>query len=264
MEEGIVAPVPFSIFKPELRMDFPDTVTRLCGLKSFSFGCHPDVACYTECCRELDLSLTPYDVLRLCKELQMKPADFIERYVVIEQDENSVFPALYLGMVDDGKASCPFVSKNGCRVYNGRPGACRAYPVGRGATIDANGKKQELYVLVREEHCKGFAESSDHTVAEWFDNQGLLEYNTINDEVLTLLQHEKVHKGMHLNREQNEMFLLALYKLDEFRELVSSPEFQDGFILTEEERGSVFFDDLSLLRLGIRWLKEILLTERHE
>ena len=86
-------------------MEFPDNVTRLCGMKRFSFGCHPDVACFTECCRELDLALTPYDVLCLRKELQMGSEDFIDRYVVIEQDENEIFPRLYLGMVDDGKAS---------------------------------------------------------------------------------------------------------------------------------------------------------------
>jgi len=56
--------------------------------------------------------------------------------------------------------------------------------------------------------------------------------------------------------------LLALYKLDEFRELVSSPEFQDEFKLTEEERDSVLSDDLNLLRFGIRWLKETLFTEK--
>src|SRR5210317_1000027 len=117
-------------------MQFPDNVTRLCGQKPFSFGCHPKVSCFTECCRELDLILTPYDVLRLCRELLIKPADFIERYVVEELDENGVFPVLYLGMVDDGRASCPFVSRDGCRVYNGRPGACRAYPIGRGTVLD--------------------------------------------------------------------------------------------------------------------------------
>jgi uncharacterized protein len=245
-------------------MQFPDNVTRLCGLKPFSFGCHPKVSCFTECCRELDLALTPYDVLRLCKELKMTSVEFLERYVVLEQDENDVFPVLYLGMVDDGRASCPFIGKKGCKVYHGRPGACRAYPVGRGATLDGNGKKQELYVLVREDHCKGFAEPETHTVAEWFENQGLDEYNRINDEVLTLLQHEKVQKGMRLSRQQIDNFLLALYRLDEFRELVSSPGFQDRFMLTEEERASVLSDDLSLLRFGIRWLKKSLFTEKNE
>lgn len=245
-------------------MQFPDNVKRLCGLKPFSFGCHPEVPCFTECCRELDLALTPYDVLCLCRELKIKPADFIESYVVLEQDENDVFPVLYLGMVDDGRASCPFISKKGCKVYHGRPGACRAYPVGRGATFDGNGKRQELYVLVREDHCHGFAEPETHTVAEWFKDQGLEEYNRINDEVLTLLQHERVTKGMHLSQEQIDNFLLALYRLDEFRELVSSPGFQDSFRLTEEEKASVLSDDLSLLRFGIRWLKETLFKEKNE
>jgi Fe-S-cluster containining protein len=243
-------------------MHFPENVTRLCGLKRFSFECHPDVACFTECCRQLDLALTPYDVLCLCRELEIKAAAFIERYVVLEQDENDIFPVLYLGMVDDGRSSCPFISKSGCRVYNSRPGACRAYPVGRGTTIDGNGTKQELYVLVCEEHCKGFSEPEKHNVAEWFKDQGLEEYNKINDEVLTLLQHEQVRKGICLSQEQKDNFLLALFKLDEFRELVSSPSFQEKFMLTEEERYSVFADDLSLLRFGVRWLKETLFTEK--
>jgi Fe-S-cluster containining protein len=245
-------------------MQFPENVTRLCGLKGFSFGCHPDIDCFTECCRELDLILTPYDVLCLSKELQMKSAAFIERYVVLEQDENDVFPVLYLGMVDDGKASCPFISKNGCRVYNGRPGACRAYPVGRGVTLDENGNKRKLYVLVREDHCRGFAEEQPYTVAEWFENQGLIEYNEINDELLMLLQHQNVSKGMRLTEKQKDNLLLALYKLDEFRDLISSPGFQEEFKIAEEEIRSVLSNDLKLLRFGIHWLKETLFAEKNE
>jgi Fe-S-cluster containining protein len=245
-------------------MQFPDTVTRLCGLKRFSFGCNPDVACFTECCRELDLILTPYDVLRLRKELQMGSADFIDRYVVLEQDENNGFPVLYLGMVDDGKASCPYISRSGCSVYSNRPGACRAYPVGRGAALDGDGRKQELYVLVREDHCQGFVESSDFTVAEWFENQGLLEYNKVNDEVLTLLSHKKFQRGKRVSRSQYDKILLALYKLDAFRELVSSPEFREGFVISEEEKHEILSDELTLLRFGIRWLKETLFTEKNE
>ena len=245
-------------------MEFPDNVTRLCGLKGFSFGCHPDVSCFTECCRELDLVLTPYDVLKLSKELQMKPADFIERYLVMEQDEKGVFPVLYLGMVDDGRASCPFISETGCKVYNGRPGACRAYPVGRGVTLDKNGNKREMYVLVKEDHCRGFAEEQSYTVPQWFENQGLIEYNAINDELLGLLQHQDVSEGMRLTEKQKKKFLLALYKLDEFRDFLSSPEFQEEFKIAEEEIRPVLSDDLKLLRFGIHWLKETLFAEKND
>ena len=242
-------------------MHFPDNVTRLCGRGRFSFACHPGVPCFTECCRELDLALTPYDVMRLCRELQIKPGDFIDRYVIQELDERNIFPVLYLGMVDDGRASCPFISKTGCTVYNGRPGACRAYPVGRGATIAANGSKQEIYVLVREEHCRGFVDGEARTAAEWFADQGLDEYNRMNDELLAILQHEKAQEGLQLTAAQRENFLLALYRLDEFRRLVESAGFQGSASLTDAEKSAVLADDLSLLRFGIRWLQETLFPE---
>jgi len=172
-------------------MHFPEKVSTLCARKRFSFGCHRNIPCFTECCRELELALTPYDVLCLCKELQMGAAEFIDRFVIVEQDEKGGFPNVYLGMVDDGRASCPFISSRGCKVYKSRPGACRAYPVGRGVRRDADGSVRETYVLVREEHCQGFAEPHSHNVAEWFENQGLQEYNVISDEVLGLLQQSR-------------------------------------------------------------------------
>ena len=61
--------------------------------------------------------------------------------------------------------------------------------------LDAGNSRHEIHVLVREEHCRGFTETESHSVDEWFENQGLEEYNRINDEVLTLLQHEKIRSG---------------------------------------------------------------------
>ncbi len=241
-------------------MRFPENVSRLCNSKPFSFRCHPDISCFNECCRELELILTPYDVLCLCRELQMSAAEFIDRFAVVEEDENGGFPHLYLGMVDDGKASCPFISEKGCRVYHRRPGACRAYPVGRGATLDVKGRVHEIHVLVREEHCLGFREPDSHTVAEWFENQGLNDYNAINDEVLSLLQHEQMHQGVCFTRKQKEIFMLALYKLDEFREIVSAAAFQKTNKLSQEEYEAILENDLSLLRFGIDWLKKLLFT----
>ena len=243
-------------------MHFPENVTRLCGKKRFSFACHPKVPCFTECCRELELALTPYDVICLCKELQMSSAEFIERYAVVEQDEREGFPNVYLGMVDDGRASCPFISANGCKVYESRPGACRAYPVGRGATLDAHGNVSEMHVLVREEHCQGFSEPHSHNVTEWFENQGLIEYNAINDEVLGLLHHEKIRQGRCLTKDEKDTFILALYQLDEFRKMVSSPVFYEKYMLSKEERRSALADDLNLLRFAIRRLQELLFTEK--
>jgi Fe-S-cluster containining protein len=242
-------------------MQFPENVTRLCGAKEFSFGCHAGVACFTECCRELELALTPYDVLRLRKKLTLSSADFINSYIVLEHDENDIFPRLYLGMVDDGRASCPFVGPAGCMVYEDRPGACRAYPVGRGATLTPDGRQQEIYVLVKESHCLGFDEPHSYSVKEWFHNQGLAGYNQMNDEVMSLLQHEQARQGGKLSPGQAEFFLLALYKLDEFREFVSGTDFLSRFNIDEKERQVALIDDESLLKFGIDWLKKVLFDE---
>lgn len=241
-------------------MNFPDNVTRLCGRKRFSFGCHSRLPCFTECCRELELVLTPYDVLCLRRELHLNAAEFLDRYVIVEEDEKGGFPVLYLGMVDDGRASCPFISEKGCKVYNGRPGACRAYPVGRGVTRDRNGVKREIHVLIREEHCLGFNESQAQDTAEWFESQGLKEYNVVNDEVMDLLHHKQVQQGKKLTPKEKDAYILALYKLDEFRSYASS--FQDKFRLGAEELHMVHADELQLLRFGIRWLKEVLFSEK--
>ena len=242
-------------------MQFPENVTRLCGAKKFSFGCHAGVDCFTECCRELELALTPYDVLRLRKKLGLSSADFINRYIVLEQEQNDIFPRLYLGMVDDGRASCPFVGPTGCMVYEDRPGACRAYPVGRGASLTADGSRQEIYVLVRENHCLGFDEPGLYSVKEWFHNQGLAEYNQMNDEVMSLLQHDQVRQGVRFSPEQIDFFLLALYKLDEFRYFVSGTDCAARFKVEEQDRQAALIDEESLLRFGIRCLKKVLFDQ---
>ena len=68
---------------------------------------------------------------------------------------------------------------------------------------------------------------------------------------------------MDLTLQEKEMFLLALYKLDEFRKMVSSPDFYNVYLSSKEERSSVLADDLELLRFGIHWLQKVLFTERH-
>ena len=242
-------------------MQLPQNVTRLCGKKRFSFRCHPQVPCFTECCHELELALTPYDVLCLRKELQISSEEFFARYAVVEQEAAGNFPKVYLAMVDDGRASCPFISASGCRVYNARPGACRAYPVGRGVTLAENGDVHEIHVLVREDHCQGFTESEPHSVDKWFESQGLDEYNKINDEVLPLLHYEKVRRGLRLSQEQIDIFMLILYKVDYFRKALSAPDSLPGLQLDDREISRILENDISLLQFGIRWLKQTLLAE---
>ncbi len=174
---------------------FMDNMQPINSSDNFYFDCHPGVDCFTECCRELDLALTPYDVLRLKKQLAIHSHTFLEQYVIIEWDAQQVFPTCYLTMVDDGRASCIFVDKNkGCKVYIDRPGACRAYPVGRGICNNGGNdtRDEELFVLVKEPHCHGFSEKNQRTPLTYLSNQELDNYNLYNDALTKLLQHQQI------------------------------------------------------------------------
>jgi hypothetical protein len=43
-----------------------DTVSmQPAAQETFRFACHKDLPCFTKCCNDLKLVLTPYDILRL-------------------------------------------------------------------------------------------------------------------------------------------------------------------------------------------------------
>jgi len=50
----------------------------------FSFACHPGVPCFTKCCSDLDLALTPYDVLRLKNRLEVSSGELLELHTTDE------------------------------------------------------------------------------------------------------------------------------------------------------------------------------------
>jgi len=221
----------------EPNLQLPDHIKKLSEGEEFSFACHPGVPCFTECCRQLELALTPYDILRLQKELDISGPEFLDRYAVIESGKTDIFPQVYLGMVDDGRASCPFVSEEGCKVYAGRPAPCRTYPLGRGAWQDETGTKQAFYVLLKEPHCKGFNEPDRLTINLWIDDQELASYYKANDLMLTLLHHDKIKKGFRPTAAQQDLYLATLYDLDTF---------------CNDKEGQC--DDLEKLRLAVEYL----------
>ncbi|MCI5222220.1 MAG: YkgJ family cysteine cluster protein [Candidatus Electrothrix sp. AR4] len=232
----------------------PEHCTPIGDNEKFSFSCHPGVPCFNECCRQLDLALTPYDVLRLKTRLNRHSGMFLEQFVIIEWEEGMLFPACYLTMVDDGKASCVFVKEHGCRIYEDRPAACRAYPIGRGASRLEDGTVTEQFVLLKEPHCCGFEEKQEYTPREYFENQGLAEYNRYNDQLMKLLQHPKIQSGFRPTKAQAEQYIMALYNLDTFRQELSSGSIQMNTPLSPMEQQAMQDSDNVLLLVAIRWL----------
>ena len=235
----------------------PEQFAPIEATRLLRFACHPGVACFTECCRELDLALTPYDVLRLRRRLGISSGQFLEQYVIVEWDSSQLFPTCYLTMVDDGRASCVFVCATGCTVYPDRPGSCRAYPIGRGAARTDQGPPVESLVEVREPHCRGFAEECTQSVADYLRGQGLDLYNRYNDALLPLVQHPSIQDGsFRPNRMQLDQYMLALYDLDQFRRQMVDGRIALNRPLTPAQLRGLAGDDEELLLLAVRWLMQ--------
>lgn len=241
-------------------LQLPEHITKIDDNEEFHFSCHPDVPCFTHCCRELELALTPFDVLRLRKGTALHSKELLERYIITEQTVEDVFPRFYLTMVDDGQASCVFVTENGCGVYEHRPGACRAYPLGRAAIQHDDGSLNHFHVLLKEPHCKGFAEKDIQTVPLYTKNQGLEKYNHFNDLIASILQHEKVKQGMRFTQKQISMYTLAMYDLDTFRQKLFDNTLENTPPLTQEQK-TAFANDEALFLFAVQWIKQQLFEQ---
>ncbi len=71
------------------------------------------------CCKSISPTLYDKDVDRLAKHFKMRPSQFVEEYLYIDEEGDYVFQ----------KTPCPFLMPdNYCMAYESRPKACREYP----------------------------------------------------------------------------------------------------------------------------------------
>lgn len=224
--------------------------------ESFCFKCHPSIKCFNECCKDLCCALSPYDVNRLRRSLKIPSRQFLKQFTDLEVERDVGFPHVTLKMRKDD--TCPFVSEKGCTVYSDRPGACRTYPLGRGASMSNSGKIEEQYVLVREDHCMGFREDQSWTIDSWIQNQVIKDYDTFNDQYLTLVTRLK-NSGKRLNKGQFSMVHLSLYHLDEFLELIRQEGWLDHLDMPEPKKKAVLEDETERLSFAFKWLENVLL-----
>ncbi len=231
--------------------------------KKFRFACHKDLPCFTKCCANLNLVLTPYDVLRLKNRLNLSSDTFLETYTTSDIDQAYGVPLVRLKMNGDETRRCPFVSQKGCAVYEDRPGACRLYPLGRAASkISEECSAGEYYFVVKESHCLGFNEKQEWTVQEWIINQGVDEDNEINDLFMNITAGRRAKTIKALSDQQLQMFYMACYNLDEFRRFVFETTFLDKFDIAQDVLNHIKTDNMKLMAFAFQWLKFSLFGEK--
>jgi Fe-S-cluster containining protein len=235
-----------------------DELPRLSADEQFQFACHPDVPCFNACCRDLDLLLGPYDVLRLRRRLGLSSRQLFARLVDSLELPGTGFPAVALRMSDAPGRPCPFVESTGCSVYSDRPAACRIYPLGRGAGIDEQGRPVERWCVVREPHCRGFEQGRRWTSASWVEDQGIAGYLAVDDRYQRLVARVSA-RGLRLTAPQQRQFGVALYQLDRFGEILATSDLLDRWAVPERDRAAIAADEGRRLALALHHIERELL-----
>lgn len=228
------------------------------------FRCHKDIACFNACCKNIDITLAPYDILRLQEHLGLSSADFLPKYTEPFEMDAQGLPGVKLKPVEGGTA-CQFMTAEGCSVYEDRPTSCRYYPLGLLSIKHKDAKTDEQsYAMVVEDHCLGHQEDRELSVAEYRAEQGVDDYDAHTRGWRQLILKKK-SAGPTIgapSKQSLQLFFMASYNVDQFQDFVLSEQFQTSFKLEPELIEKLKTDKVAVLDFGVRFLKQVLFGEK--
>ncbi|MCP4042120.1 MAG: YkgJ family cysteine cluster protein [Gammaproteobacteria bacterium] len=249
------------------KIDAPFTSSKVPELLSpdtrFTFRCHPGVSCFNACCKQADVTLTPYDIVRIKRHLGMTSTDFLKEHTVPFELDAGGLPGVKLKTDDEG--ACPFISGEGCGVYGHRPSTCRYYPLGlMSMRTEGTSSDEAHYFMVNEEFCKGHAEGRDISIAAYRKEQEVKEYDEKNRGWYQIILKKRSSGPAVGNPTKTSLqfFFMASYDIDRFREFIQSPGFLSSFDIDDETISRLQDDDNELLDFSFRFLKQVLFGEQ--
>ncbi|MBW1997921.1 MAG: YkgJ family cysteine cluster protein [Deltaproteobacteria bacterium] len=213
----------------------------------FTFKCGPGISCYTQCCQDVTIVLSPYDVLRMKQALGISSDEFLENYTIIIPKKGKLIPLVVLKMKEEGKR-CFFVTEEGCSIYENRPWPCRMYPL----DMDDDGT---FRLITDQSRCKGLGEKNAWRIGDWLVDQGMVPYDRMNalfSGITVPLQSQDLDID---NPQVFKMTFMALYNIDKFREFVFRSSFLRRFEVEKERVEKIKRSDEELLKFAFDWLK---------
>ncbi|MFZ5644641.1 MAG: YkgJ family cysteine cluster protein [Bacillota bacterium] len=217
----------------------------------FRFDCHRDLPCFGQCCRDINIFLTPYDVLRIKKRLGLSSTEFLNKYTNEIGPPEVMLPVIYLKMNEEDKLNCPFVTPNGCSLYEVRPWSCRMAPV----DIAGPGTYKMAFDRAK---CLGLNEVKEWTVKEWMSSQNMDLYDAAEYYFKSIPLLLRFTGEESLDKAITHLFRMVCYDTDTFKEYIS----KNKFLINEADINREAFltslkDDDQLLKSGVHWFINI-------
>jgi len=241
----------------------PDRIDTLPGKRlsesdTFNFACHDNLACFNQCCRNLNLFLYPYDVLRLRKALNMTAGEFIDRYVDVVMRPDNFFPDVLLSMADNAEKTCPFLTDDGCSVYENRSYSCRLFPMEQGMMMADGAREPEiLYFFRPPEFCLGRHEDRPLSPVRWITDQQAETYVRMTRawaEVKALFNTDPWGAAGPCGPAA-KMAFMAAYNMDAFRDFVFNSGFLKRYKVKSATLQKLRASDTELMLFGLDWIK---------
>lgn len=215
----------------------------------FRFSCRPGLPCFNSCCRNVNIFLTPADVFRMKRRLNMTSTEFLEKYTLQFVSQHTGLPVVLLKMQDDAEKSCPFVTPEGCAIYSDRPWSCRLYPL-------SYNNDQDYYEIIADPSvCLGFQEPKEWYLEDWLADQGVLFQREIDRLFNDALARLEFPRDKITNPQITQMIYLAAYDLDSFRRFVFETRFLKIFDVPPGLVQRIKTNDEELARLAFQWLR---------
>lgn len=224
----------------------------------FAFQCYPGISCFNRCCRNLNLFLYPYDIIRLKVNLGISSDEFLEKYVDVVLREGNYFPDVLLRMAEDREMVCPFLEDSGCSVYPDRPDACRSFPVEQGMFFDGEKNTTKLVHFYRPpDFCMGQHETKIWTPKTWENDQEAKDYHHMTAQWAKIkgLFHKNPWKDEGPEGKKAKMAFMATYNVDLFRSFIFNSSFLTRYALKSSMIKKIKNNDTELLKLGFEWVK---------
>ncbi|MEW6410744.1 MAG: YkgJ family cysteine cluster protein [Nitrospirota bacterium] len=257
---------------------------RLSLNDKFKFSCHKGLTCFNTCCSDINIFLTPYDVLRMRRATVLSSGEFLKRYAIpLLGDEG--LPLVVLKMIEDENKSCPFVTQDGCRIYEDRPWSCRMYPIFPASSErrlnNQRPSKEEEFWIEEKPSCLGFMEhfhESSHfcevrdevlpfkeekqwTIEVWKKDQGIDIYDKMNESYKEITLHDYFRKGNKLDSGRAKMLYMSCYNLNDFKRFLFETRFFDIYDVENGVIEKIKEDEEELLSFGYRWIRFNLFCE---
>lgn len=254
----------FDQIKDSIPYQSPIEPVELTLDSEIQFHCHKNIACFNACCKNIDITITPYDIRRLKTRFGLTSSQWVNRYTVPFSLDAHDLPGLKL-MTQPGSTACVFLTAQGCSVYEDRPNACRYYALGSmGVRRTGAAVVDDLYFLVKEPHCLGHNEPRRLTVREYLAEQGIDEYDRANRPWRDILL-KKRSSGPTLGQpsvRSRQLFDMCSYDIDHFRRFIQSDGFREVVDLAAGESASLIDDDDKLFEFSCRFLRQVLFGEQ--